>query len=101
VVTKDVPPYAVMAGLPAKQKKSRFPDAVVERLLKLRWWQYDLYDFDQLPYDRIEESLDRIEEQVAAKGITPYTPEKITAGMLAQRFAKPALSVAGGTAARG
>lgn len=40
VVAKDVPPYAVVAGNPATVVKRRFPDAVVETLLALRWWDW-------------------------------------------------------------
>lgn len=38
VVTKDVPPYAVVGGVPAKIIKMRFPDEVIERLLEIKWW---------------------------------------------------------------
>lgn len=39
VVTKDVPPYAVVAGNPASLRRMRFSDAVVEAMLKFRWWE--------------------------------------------------------------
>jgi acetyltransferase-like isoleucine patch superfamily enzyme len=39
VVTKDVPPYAVVAGNPATLKRMRFRDAVVDAMLKFRWWE--------------------------------------------------------------
>jgi virginiamycin A acetyltransferase len=86
VVTKDVPPYTIVGGTPAKTIRARFPDALVERLLKVQWWQYNVYDFDRLPYDRVEAALDAIEQQAAEKGITPYAPAKITAADLAARF---------------
>lgn len=38
VVTKDVPPYAVVAGNPARIVRTRFSDEVVELLLRLAWW---------------------------------------------------------------
>jgi len=38
VVTKDVPPYTIVAGNPAKEIRRRFSDAEIERLLELRWW---------------------------------------------------------------
>lgn len=38
VVTKDVPPYAIVAGVPAKVIKYRFPNDVIERLLELKFW---------------------------------------------------------------
>ena len=40
VVTKDVPPYAVVAGVPAKILYKRFPEDVIERLLKIKWWNW-------------------------------------------------------------
>ncbi len=40
VVVKDVPPYAVVGGNPARIIRYRFEDSVIERLLKLQWWNY-------------------------------------------------------------
>ncbi len=41
VVTKDVPDYAVVAGVPAKIIKYRFSDEIISDLLKLKWWNWD------------------------------------------------------------
>ena len=38
VVTKDVPPYTIVAGNPAKQIRKRFSDEVINKLLELKWW---------------------------------------------------------------
>ena len=38
VVTKDVPPYTIVAGNPAKVVKKRFNDDVINKLLELKWW---------------------------------------------------------------
>jgi acetyltransferase-like isoleucine patch superfamily enzyme len=40
VVTRDVEPYAVVAGNPARTVRLRFADDVVQRLLQVRWWQW-------------------------------------------------------------
>ena len=48
VVTRDVPPYAIVAGVPAKVIKYRFPEDVIEKLLESRWWE--------LPDDVIKEA---------------------------------------------
>ncbi|MBN8530559.1 MAG: CatB-related O-acetyltransferase [Alphaproteobacteria bacterium] len=40
VVTKDVPPFAVVAGNPAKVIKMRFDDKTIEALQKIRWWDF-------------------------------------------------------------
>ncbi|MBR6030660.1 MAG: CatB-related O-acetyltransferase [Bacteroidaceae bacterium] len=38
VVTKDVPPFAVVGGVPAKVLKYRFSPEMIERLLEIKWW---------------------------------------------------------------
>jgi hypothetical protein len=41
IVTKDVPPYQIVGGVPARLIKPRFPDAVIEKLLAIAWWDWD------------------------------------------------------------
>ncbi|MDQ7092600.1 CatB-related O-acetyltransferase [Desulfosporosinus sp. PR] len=41
VVTKDVPPYTIVAGIPAREIKKRFSQSVIARLRELQWWNWD------------------------------------------------------------
>lgn len=41
VVVKDVPPYAIVGGVPAKVIRYRFSHEVIEKLLELKWWDWD------------------------------------------------------------
>lgn len=41
VVTKDIPPYEIWAGNPAKFIKRRFDQNITSELLKLKWWEWD------------------------------------------------------------
>ncbi len=41
VVTKDVPPYTIVGGVPAKQIRKRFDDATIEKLEEIRFWDWD------------------------------------------------------------
>jgi phosphonate metabolism protein (transferase hexapeptide repeat family) len=57
VVTKDVPPYAIMAGVPARRIKWRFPKALREAIEKLAWWHW--------PHDKLASAI------VDMKSLTP------------------------------
>jgi len=41
VVTKDVPPYAIVGGVPAKFIRYRFEPEIVERIHRTKWWDFD------------------------------------------------------------
>lgn len=42
VVARDVPPYAIVGGNPAKVIRKRFDDEVIELLLKIQWWNWNV-----------------------------------------------------------
>jgi acetyltransferase-like isoleucine patch superfamily enzyme len=51
VVTKDVPPYAIVGGNPAKVIRYRFSEEHIEELLQIRWWDWsDAEVLEALPY---------------------------------------------------
>ena len=41
VITNDIPPYAIVAGNPARMVKKRFDDLTIGRLLEVRWWEWE------------------------------------------------------------
>ncbi len=67
IVTKDVPPYAIVAGVPATVKRMRFPEKTIERLLRLKWWDLDLPELSGLPFRDIDRCIDMIEDIKARK----------------------------------
>ena len=61
VVTKNVEPYAVIAGVPAKVIRYRFDDISIKKLLKLQWWNYPKDFIVRLPFDDINKCIELLE----------------------------------------
>lgn len=53
VVTKDVLPYQIVAGNPAKPIRFRFSDEIIAALLQSQWWQYDRSQLDLLDFENV------------------------------------------------
>lgn len=84
VVTKDVEPYAVVGGVPARTIKRRFDDGTVKRLLDLRWWDYSPNDLSGVPFDDLDVAIAEIGRRIDA-GMLPYRPEKTTLTRLPEK----------------
>jgi virginiamycin A acetyltransferase len=51
VVTKDIPPYTVVGGIPAKEIKKRFDEEIINKLQQIQWWNWSFDKIQQfLPY---------------------------------------------------
>jgi acetyltransferase-like isoleucine patch superfamily enzyme len=63
VVTKDVAPYTIVAGNPAKAIRSRFDQESIVKLLKLKWWTWDIQRIkDNMPLllsENIKDFIDK------------------------------------------
>jgi acetyltransferase-like isoleucine patch superfamily enzyme len=77
VVVKDVPPYAIVGGNPAKIIRFRFPEALIERLLHSRWWRFAFPHMHDLPFHKPEEFLDKLQEKIDNNQLEEYVPEKL------------------------
>ena len=68
VVNKDVAPYAIVGGVPAKLIRHRFDEATVRRLLELQWWNW--------PDELIAERLPLFHTPEFAAQLDSFLPEK-------------------------
>lgn len=63
VVTRDVPPYSIVAGNPARIKRFRFSPEIIHRLLSSNWWEYKYTDFSDIGTVDISRFLDMFEKR--------------------------------------
>lgn len=61
VVTKDVPPYAIVAGVPAKTIRYRFPENLISDLLLTEWWELPNELLHSLPMRHVCDFIDALD----------------------------------------
>ena len=59
-VVKDVEPYAVVGGNPAREIKKRFPEETIEKLLQLKWWDWSLEKINDNLQNLTDNKIDRL-----------------------------------------
>jgi acetyltransferase-like isoleucine patch superfamily enzyme len=66
VVVKDVAPYTIVGGVPARLIRDRFPDPfLVTELLKLKWWEFLAPQLSSVPFDNPKAAIKEIQRRVS------------------------------------
>ena len=73
VVTKDVPPYSIAGGIPAKVIRPRVADDLRDELQALQWWRFSPNQLSGIPYDDPVEAARQLRPKVDA-GLEAYDP---------------------------
>lgn len=78
VVVRDVSPYEIVGGVPARTIRYRFEPSVVERLLKSEWWNFDLSGLGSAPIDYGDANgvLNRIEDAHSSATLKRLVPQQ-------------------------
>ena len=63
-VVSDVEPYSIVGGNPAKKIKKRFSPEIIERLLKLQWWNWDIEKITKNVQNLTDLDIDKLEKNV-------------------------------------
>lgn len=66
VVTRDVPPYAVIVGVPGRVMRFRFDDPTIAALRELKWWNLPLSQVQNLPFDDVHACIAALRRAVDA-----------------------------------
>lgn len=77
VVTKDVPPYAIVAGNPAKLIRYRFSEEMIVKFQDSEWWQYDITALSSIDFGQPDIFLKQIK---AINDIADYPLVRIVGG---------------------
>lgn len=83
VVTKDVPEYSVVGGVPAKVIRYRFDCDLIEEVKSVRWWQYHINHLRGMSADSPRKFIKQLAQKKLDGKIFPYRPEKLTVEDLA------------------
>lgn len=76
VVTKNVAPYTVVAGVPARVIRQRFPKEIIARLQALKWWRYTPDSMLGVRFEKIDKAVAELEKRKKAKTLVPI-PENL------------------------
>ncbi|MCR6655362.1 MAG: hypothetical protein NVV63_05970 [Opitutus sp.] len=74
-VNRDVAPYEIVGGIPAKHIKFRFPEDIRAELLELKWWQYDPMDLSGVNFRDVRAAIAEIRRRRDAGEIKPRKPK--------------------------
>lgn len=80
VVVKDVEPYSIVGGVPAKLIRYRFKDEIIQKLLKQQWWRFSPQALSGISFDRPELAIDEIDILINDKKISEDKPNIVKIG---------------------
>ena len=82
VVTRDVPPYAIVGGNPAQILRLRFTPLQCGALQELAWWRFAPWQLRGIPFANVDEAIAQLRDRVPA--LRPFAPAPVAMTALTQ-----------------
>ncbi|MDJ0390415.1 CatB-related O-acetyltransferase [Roseomonas sp. E05] len=74
IVSKDVEPYTIVGGVPARAIKQRFRDGLIAELLDLQWWRYAFTDLEGLDVKNPATFVAALRDRIGSGAVQPFNP---------------------------
>lgn len=89
VVTKDVQPYTIVGGIPAKPIRPRFDEKTIDALIRAQWWRYSPDQISALDVRDPKNFAPRLASLVSETNLAPYQPKPLTYADFEKRAGQP------------
>lgn len=77
-VHRDVPPYSIVGGVPARVLRYRFPDETIVRLLRIKWWNWKILpEVHDLDMSDVDDFVTRFEGLIADRRLEAFLPRTV------------------------
>lgn len=77
VITRDVLPYEIVAGVPGRHIRYRFSPIIVGRLMSLEWWKYGLSALDNVDFTNVDVAVNQIGDNIMNGVAVPFSPKVV------------------------
>jgi len=84
VVVKDVAPYQIVGGNPARVIRSRFETSIIDKLIALQWWRYSYFEIAHRLVPDMAESIHGIQDLIDSGLISPFDGKRFNLVDLAE-----------------
>lgn len=78
VITKNVEPYTIVGGNPARLIRKRFDNTVINELINLKWWKFHKNDLKGLNFMEPLDFIDQFKNKIYTGGLNEYHPPILT-----------------------
>ena len=77
LVVKDVPPFSIVGGNPGTLIRKRFSESIIDEMIDLSWWDYNIQDISHLDIDNPEIFCNQLDRLIRNEGIIKANEKRV------------------------